>query len=150
DYSAYDEMIRSIDNKNVAIGTDLNESYHFISVARSKFYNKKGFFYKAAKEKPSKYGMYNSEHREVVLTERLEAADFILLDADFVGYKEDYGFTFEELEGAEHFVDKSKDIHTGYDYENETYEEHINRLYEMMPTVSWMIEHLAKYRLVGT
>jgi len=150
DYSAYRAMIRSIDNKNIAIGTDLNQTYHFISVARSKFYNKKGFFYKAAKEKPSKYGVYNSELKEVVSTDHLENADFILLDPDFVGYQKDLGFTFEKLKGAGKFIDISKDTFTKYDYKNETYEEHINRLYKKLPTVSWMVENLTENSLIGS
>lgn len=150
DYSAYREMIRAIDNKNVAIGTDLNQEYHFVSVSRSKFYNKKGFFYKAAREKPSKYGVYDSDRKEAVLTNRLENADFILLDPEFVGYQENYGFTFEDLGGLEKFIDNSKDKWTLYDYEYETYEEHINRLYQKLPIVSWMVNHLAEHRLIGS
>lgn len=150
DYSAYKEMIRSIDNKNVAIGTNLNQSYNFVSVSRSKFYNEDGFFYKAACEKPSKYGVYDSERRDVVVTNNLEHADFILLDSDFVGYRPNMGFTFNDLGGREKFIDPSKDTYTKYDYENETYEEHINRLYESLPTVSWMIERLADHDLIQT
>lgn len=150
DYSAYREMIRSIDNKNVAIGTNLNQSYHFISVARSKFYNKKGFFYKAAREKPSKYGIYNSELGEVVPTDHVEKADFILLDPEFVGYRKELGFTFDQLGGSEKFIDESQNTHTKYDYENETYEEHINRLYLKLSTASWMIDHLADHEWIGT
>lgn len=150
DYSAYREMIRAIDNKNVAIGTDLNQEYHFVSVSSSKFYNQKGFFYKAAREYPSKYGMYDSDRKEAVLTNRLEQADFILLDPEFVGYQGDYGFSFEDLGGFEKFIDNSKDKWTFYDYENETYEEHINRLYQKFNTVSWMVNHLAEHRLIGS
>lgn len=150
DYSAYKEMIRSIDNKNVAIGTDLNQSYHFVSVSRSKFYNGDGFFYKAAREKPSKYGVYDSERRDVVVTNNLEHADFILLDPDFVGYQPNMGFTFDELGGRKKFIDSGKDAYTKYDYENESYEEHINRLYESLSTVLWMIDHLANHDLIQT
>lgn len=150
DYSAYRDMIRSIDNKNVAIGTDLNQSYNFISVARSKFYNKEGFFYKAAREKPSKYGINNSELGEVLSTDHIEQADFILLDPEFVGYRKDVGFTFDQLGGSEKFLDESRNIFTKYDYENETYEEHINRLYLKLSTASWMIDHLADHPWIGT
>lgn len=150
DYSAYRDMIRSIDNKNVAIGTDLNQSYDFISVARSKFYNKKGFFYKAAREKPSKYGIYNSELKEVIPTDHIEKADFILLDPEFVGYQKELGFSFDQLGGVEKFLDKNRDTFTRYDYENETYEEHINRLYQKLSTTSWMIDHLADHEWIGT
>jgi CRISPR-associated endonuclease/helicase Cas3 len=150
DYSAYRDMIRSIDNKNVAIGRDLNQSYNFISVSRSKFYNKKGFFYKGAREKPSKYGVYNSELDEVVPTDHLKKADFILLDPEFVGYKKNIGFTFEQLGGEQEFLDESKETYTKYDYKNETYEEHINRLYQKLPTASWIIRHLADHRWIGT
>lgn len=150
DYSAYQDMIRTIDNKNVAIGTDLNQSYHFISVARSKFYNKKSFFYKAAREKPSKYGIYNSELREVVLTDHIGKADFILLDPEFVGYQKDFGFTFDRLGGFEKFIDESRDTWVKYDYENETYEEHINRLFQELSTASWMIDYLADHPWIGT
>jgi CRISPR-associated endonuclease/helicase Cas3 len=150
DYSAYREMIRAIDSKNVAIGTDLNQDYSFVSVSRSKFYNEKGFFFKAIQEKPSKYGVYDSDRREIVLTNRLDNADFILLDPEFVGYQENYGFSFEELGGFEKFIDNSKDRWTLYDYEYETYEEHINRLYQKLSTVSWMVNHLANHRLIGS
>jgi len=150
DYSAYREMIRAIDNKNVAIGTDLNQAYHFVSVSSSKFYNQKGFFYKAAQEYPSKYGVYDSDRKESVLTNRFERADFILLDPEFVGYQGDYGFSFEDLGGFEKFIDKSKDRWTLYDYEYETYEEHINRLYQKLGTVSWMVNHLVEHKLIDS
>lgn len=150
DYSAYREMIRSIDNKNVAIGTDLNQQYNFISVSRSKFYNENGFFFKAAREKPSKYGIYDSERKEVVPTDRLESADFILLDPEYVGYSKEVGFTLDELGGAEKFINNDNNTFTAYDYEYETYEEHINRLYEKLPTISWMVDHLANHELIGS
>ncbi|WP_138431787.1 CRISPR-associated helicase Cas3' [Fodinibius saliphilus] len=150
DYSAYRDMIRSIDNKNVAIGTDLSQTYHFISVSRSKFYYKEGFFYKAALEKPSKYGVYNSELGEVVPTDHIEKADFILFDPEFVGYRKELGFTFDQLGGAEKFLDKNRDTVTRYDYDNETYEEHVNRLYLKLSTASWMIDHLADHPWIGT
>lgn len=149
DYTAYPDMIRCIDNKNVAVGTDLNQSYHFISVTRSKFYNKESLFCKAI-QKPSKYGVYNSELKEVVPTAHLESADFILLDPEFVGYIENLGFTFKKLEGREKFIDSSGNTFTKYDYENETYEEHINRLFEKLLTVSWIVDHLVSHPLIGT
>lgn len=149
-YSAYRDMIRSINNMNVAIGTDLNLSYNFISVARSKFYTEKSFFYKAAKEKPSKFGVYNSELQEVVPTTNLETADFILLDPEYVGYKKDYGFTLDELGGAEKFINHEKDTFTVFKYEDETYEEHLNRLFNKRTTVSWMFDHLIEHPMIRT
>jgi CRISPR-associated endonuclease/helicase Cas3 len=150
DYSAYGDMIRSIDNKNVAVGRDLNHTYNFVSVARSKFYNRKGFFYKAAKEKPSKYGVFNSELGEITSTDHIEKADFVLLDPEFVGYRDDFGFTLDKLGGLDKFIDDSKNTFTTYDYENETYEDHINRLYDKLTTASWMINHLSENPLIGT
>ena len=150
DYSAYREMIRAIDNKNVAISTNLNQAHHFVSVSSSKFYNQEGFFYKAAREYPSKYGVYDSDRNEAVLTTRFESADFILLDPEFVGYQENYGFSFYELGGFEKFIDDSKNKQTFYDYEYETYEEHINRLYQKLMTVSWMVNHLAEHKLISS
>src|SRR5699024_6383247 len=100
DYSAYRDMIRSIDSKNVAIGTNLNHDYNFISISRPKFYNKKGFFYKAAQEKPSQFGAYNSELKEVLPVDHIEKSDFVLLDPEFVGYSKEIGLTFDQLGGA--------------------------------------------------
>lgn len=150
DYSAYRDMIRSIDNKNVAIGTDLSQSYNFISVSRSKFYNKKGFFYKATQEKSSQFGAYNSELKEVLPVDHIERSDFILLDPEFVGYRKDIGFTFDQLGGADKFIDESRDFFTKYDYENEAYEDHINRLYFKLSTASWIIEYLTDHKWIGT
>jgi len=94
--------------------------------------------------------VYDSDRKEAVLTNRFEQADFILLDPEFVGYQENYGFSFEELGGFEKFIDSSKNKKTLYDYEYETYEEHINRLYQKLGTVSWMANHLAEHKLIDS
>jgi len=149
DYSAYKDMIRSIDNKNIAIGNDLGESYNFISVAKSKFYNENSFFYQAVYNKPSKFGIYDSESKDVIQTNNFEKADFILLNPEYIGYKSDYGFTFDEIQGAKKFINDRVKFYSKYEYEDESYEDHINRLYQKRSTISWIINQLAKHPLIG-
>jgi CRISPR-associated endonuclease/helicase Cas3 len=147
DYSKYQEMIRSIDNVNVAIGSSIEKSYKYLSISRSAFYGK----YKDIPDLKLVTIRWDADRkvREKIPVERLEKADFVLLDPDRVGYAPNYGLKMGMPSGEEYFVEDSPKALLDYRYHLESYQLHIKRVWQQKEVCRWMIERLAKNPHVG-
>ncbi len=145
DYEQYRERIRDINSINVAIGTDPNLNYKFLSVAKSKFYGKR--FEKV----PKSFYRFNSETKanEPVSSENVQIADMALLSPEDIGYAPTIGLD-ESIEGGEdYFLDESHRQQWDYSYRLEPYEAHLQLLHREKSKVRWMVEELAKLQDLG-
>ena len=138
-YSLYDELIRNINSVNVAVGEGPKKRRKFISISRGKLI---GGVYK---DLPATFYRYDSETKEYVNVGRVPAADFVLLDPEHVGYRNDYGLDLEKLGGEAAFLDERAKTRIGFKYSLESYDQHIRFLWVKKPLVRWMIEKLGAY-----
>jgi CRISPR-associated endonuclease/helicase Cas3 len=145
-YEQYRERIRDINSINVAIGTDANRSYKFLSIAKSKFYGK-------FKEIPTRFFRFNSETKsnEALGEEKniVEIADMALFNPENMGYSPDLGLDAVVKEGEGYFLDHEIKDRYDYRYRLEPYEAHLLLLHREKSKVRWMIDILAKQEDLG-
>lgn len=139
-YAKYGELIRHINNVNVAIGDNLNQRYKFISISRGSFFGNGRF----ANVPGTKYVRFDSERKEYETVSRPELADFVLLDPEYVGYVPDYGLKIGAEGGESYFIDDQQKQVVEFKYILEPYALHLQRLWEQKRVVRWMIEKLAE------
>jgi CRISPR-associated endonuclease/helicase Cas3 len=146
-YAAYAEMIRNINNVNVAIGTSPEQQYRFISVAQSKFQGSGTYA-----GLPATFVEIDFDRkvlrRVARTTEKLRGSDFILLDPDAIGYEPEVGFMIGEPRGEQHFLDSTARTRRRNEYTQEhaePYHEHLETLMKYRPVCQWMVERLADH-----
>lgn len=144
DYGMYGEMIRHIESVNVAVGTALERSYHFISLAPGKFYGNGPYSEVASTPVRVDYDR-RLRQRVATTTESIRRADFVLLDPEQIGYRPDYGLCVGEIGGEEYFGSEATHTRIGHNYEGnaEQYRLHIERLQQQRRVCQWMVDRMA-------
>jgi CRISPR-associated endonuclease/helicase Cas3 len=149
DYEQYRDRIRDINSINVAIGTNPNLNYQYLSVAKSKFYGKR------YDNIPTTFYRFNSESKmnEAVSAENdkrfVQIADMVLLNPGHIGYSPEIGLDESIDGGEEYFLDHTQKQAYDYSYVLEPYEAHLLLLHQEKSKVRWMIEQLAKTEPLG-
>lgn len=149
DYEQYRDRIRDINSINVAIGTNPNLNYQYLSVAKSKFYGKR------FENVPTTFYRFNSETKmnEAISGDSdkrfVQVADMALLSPEHIGYAPDMGLDDSVIGGEEYFLDHSQKQAYDYKYVLEPYEAHLLLLHQEKTKVRWIVEELAKSSSLG-
>ena len=142
DYEQYRERIRSINSLNVAIGTDPNLIYKFLSISRNTFYGDRFDF-------PISFYRYNSEGKYFESVENHRIAQMALLSPESIGYEKNYGLKRDFPSGEDLFINSALQTRDIYNYNLEPYEAHLQLLYREKKKSQWIIEELTKHKDMG-
>ncbi len=142
DYEQYKDRIRNINSLKVAIGTDPNLNYKYLSISRNTFYGNRFDF-------PVNFFRYNSETKSYNNVGHHQTAEIALLSPESIGYEKKFGLKEGFHSGEELFIDQSIQTRNEYIYSLEPYEAHIQLLYQEKMKSQWIIEELVKHGDLG-
>lgn len=147
DYANYKYLIRDINSRSVAIGTDPDLRYEFLSMSPGKLMGKKAYG-----DFPKKFYRYNSDTKSVVEIQPPTGGkfddflfDFALFDPQQMSYDPEVGLLPGDSYKRDDFVIRQSGAPlVKYQYKLEPYEAHIRYLHQKRDHISWMIDEMAR------